>query len=240
MRTIQVSTDVFARLWAERRAEEQSEDQILRRLLGCQSDGVAGQETAPTPFGFQDYRHGVSFPDGFAIFRTYHGQNFRAHAAGGFFVLEPEGKKFSSLNELSRAIGIKTENAWINWFYADESGRRRPVGELRDPSSVASRPRGRYWPEEFASEEELDPRSDITWREDVREALLSLGGRASLHAIYRKVAALRRAAGRSVPASLEATVRRILEDHSSDALNSRGPDLFRMAEGKGAGIWALR
>ena len=38
MRTIEISTDVFAAIWSRRAVGEQSEDQILRRLLGvaCQ------------------------------------------------------------------------------------------------------------------------------------------------------------------------------------------------------------
>jgi hypothetical protein len=27
------------------------------------------------------------------------------------------------LNELSRAIGAKTENAWLNWLYLDDRGQ---------------------------------------------------------------------------------------------------------------------
>jgi hypothetical protein len=81
---------------------------------------------------------------------------------------------------------------------------------------------------------------DGTWRDDVRSALQRLGGRASLFRIYKEVKAIRSAAGRSIPPSLEATVRRTLEDHSSDSENYRGQDLFCMPEGKGAGVCGLR
>jgi hypothetical protein len=85
-----------------------------------------------------------------------------------------------------------------------------------------------------------EPLSDATWRDDVRTALLRLGGRASLHRIYREVEAIRKLASRSIPPTLDATVGRTLEDHSSDSANFRGADLFCMPEGKGAGVWALR
>ncbi len=83
---------------------------------------------------------------------------------------------------------------------------------------------------------------DRTWRGDVQEALGQLGGTASLHKIYDQVETLRKDAGRSVPRTLDAVVRRTLEDHSSDSANYKDgrPDLFLMPEGPGAGVWALR
>ena len=82
---------------------------------------------------------------------------------------------------------------------------------------------------------------EVLWREDVRSALMARGGRAPLWAIYAEVEAIRRAGGRSVPASLDATVRKALEEACSESDNWRGKfDLFYMPEGKGAGIWALR
>ena len=85
------------------------------------------------------------------------------------------------------------------------------------------------------------PGEDGTWRDDVREGLHRLGGRANLNQIYKEVESLRRAAGRPIPPSFEASVRRTLEDHSSDSdMYKGGPDLFCMPEGKGKGVWALR
>lgn len=77
----------------------------------------------------------------------------------------------------------------------------------------------------------------IRWVDDVRAALLALGGRASLHTLYKAVGARRRDGNRSMPKTLEATIRRTLEDHSSDSANFRGVDLFAKI---GRGEWALR
>ncbi len=82
---------------------------------------------------------------------------------------------------------------------------------------------------------------DGTWRDDVAEAVRQLGEKPRLHMIYDRVEAIRKEAGRSVPRTLDAIVRRTLEDNSSDSENYKGgPDLFCMPEGRGAGVWALR
>jgi len=83
--------------------------------------------------------------------------------------------------------------------------------------------------------------SDGTWRDDVFEALRQLGGRASLDQIYQEVERIRREMQRSVPRTLDAIVRRTLEENSSDSDSFKGgPDLFIMPVGRGAGVWALR
>jgi hypothetical protein len=83
---------------------------------------------------------------------------------------------------------------------------------------------------------------DGTWRDDVKAALERLGGRAPLGEIYRVTRQIRQEEGRSVPATIEATVRQVLEAHSSDSGSYRAgrPDLFWMPEGRGRGIWGLR
>jgi hypothetical protein len=249
MRSIAVSTDVYARIWALREPGEETEDAILRRELSClQSSDLDHLPEAGKRPGYYDARHRVAFPEGFEVFRTYMGEDFRAHARGGTWLLLNDGVTYGSLNELSRAIGAKTENAWVNWYFRDECGNRRVVSDLRDPSSVSSRSRGHV--EQPVKNGEVvrtsdvfvvdDSTSDGTWRDDVRSALERLGSRASLGQIYRTVETIRRAADRSVPPTLEATIRRTLEDHSSQSQNYRGGlDLFCMPEGKGAGVWAL-
>ena len=84
--------------------------------------------------------------------------------------------------------------------------------------------------------------SKIRWKDDVCEALkyLDRGDGASLSAIYRAVKEIRRNAGRSVPISIEETIRQTLECNSKDSENFNGEDIFCMPSGKGVGIWGLR
>jgi hypothetical protein len=271
---------VFARIWSLREPGEQSEDTILRRVLRCepQGNGEIAEDAPPPPQGgLRDAKFGVEFAEGFEIFRTYLGREYRARATGGRWKLEADTQPYASLNELSRAIGTKTENAWVNWFFRDGSGMRRPVSDLRDPNRITTRTTasplvGHQTSKLERSTDNLDSHvraafkrlggstqaqathepsklehstdnldSDGTWRDDVRAALKRLSGRASLHRIYKETEIIRKSFGRSVPQSLEETVRRTLETHSSASDNYRGGlDLFSMPEGKGAGVWALR
>ena len=246
MRQIGISTDVFAQIWALRKEGEDTEDTILRRVLWPEevpSDNEAKPKLKALG-GIFDHRYGVHFPEGFEIERIYLGEPYRAVVRDGKWVIDHHKGGYTSLNGLSRVIGTKTENAWVNWFYTNEVGRRRPVSDLRDPEKITSR--GRGGPSARVEGLILDEEPNdmigekIRWCDDVKAALTQLGGRASLHSIYKKTEKIRRANGRSVPSSLEATIRRTLEDFSSDSDNYRGEDWFEMSEGKGQGMWALR
>lgn len=111
---------------------------------------------------------------------------------------------------------------------------------------VASRIAAANVPEPSARQEEarevhVMSIAKATWAHDLVSVLQAMGGKARLERIYDAVEKLRRANGRSVPRTLEATVRRTLENHSSHSDNYLGGiDLFCMPEGKGAGVWALR
>jgi hypothetical protein len=73
-----------------------------------------------------------------------------------------------------------------------------------------------------------------TWLEDVTRALQNLGGIASLSAIYGEV---RRIRPQPHPVSLQAIIRREIENASSDSAVFRGrTDLFYSVEGLGGGI----
>lgn len=81
----------------------------------------------------------------------------------------------------------------------------------------------------------------VLWRDDVRAALTQLGGDAYLADIYRKVRQIRLTAGRRLPRSTEAIIRRELEYNSSDSESFTGNyDWFRSIEGIGNGRWGLR
>jgi len=135
MRTIQVSTDVFAAIWAARKDGEPTEDAILRRKFNVISSPETERDLHVT-VGFHDARYGVKLEPGFEIFRTYLGKEYRARAIQGFW--HWNGMGYPSLNELSNAIGAKKENAWGAWYYLD-NGKKRPVSDLRDPSKIIHR-----------------------------------------------------------------------------------------------------
>jgi hypothetical protein len=138
VRSIQVSTEVYAGIWGAHQSGEENEDAILRRLLG-----IAAPERASEPMGapegsigFMDNRYGVVFPPGFEIFRIYKGRNYTAQAVGGVWIAN-DGKGYLSLNQLSDSIGA-SENAWDSWFYMDD-GLRKPISTMRDPNKVRRR-----------------------------------------------------------------------------------------------------
>ncbi len=85
------------------------------------------------------------------------------------------------------------------------------------------------------------PKSKVRWVDDVKSALVGLGGQAHLSKIYPAVWKIRSSAGRSLPKAFEQVIRKELETHSSDseAFQFR-EDIFSMAEGKGSGVWAIK
>jgi hypothetical protein len=119
-------------------------------------------------------------------------------------------------------------------------------GDLAKPlaATVASLPVSRRLEEKSSEKEDVHvslsnelEMGKVRWVDDVQLALRALGGSASLHTIYKEVGRRRREGNRSLPRTLEATVRRTLEDHSSDSANFKGEDLFANV---GRGEWALR
>lgn len=85
------------------------------------------------------------------------------------------------------------------------------------------------------------PGRGTPWRDDVRAALTHLGGEAHLSAIYKEVRLIRLREGRSLPPTADVIVRRELENNSAQSKTYQNcHDWFRMPEGKGAGVWALR
>jgi len=132
MRQIGVSTEVYAAIWSARQSGEDNENDILRRVLKvAPSETPATIRTAPTQIGFSDPRFGINLREGFEIFRTYLGAEYRARATGGQWLLLNTGDTYPSLNQLSKAVGTKTENAWNNWYFIDQDGKRKLIAALR-------------------------------------------------------------------------------------------------------------
>jgi hypothetical protein len=125
-------------------------------------------------------------------------------------------------NELVKEGLLRADSPRGIWELSDRGLELAKIGGRRDPDRMDS--------------------SAGTWRDDLVSALKSVdeGGGARLEKIYEAVKKIRQAAGRSVPPSLKATVRRTLEDNCANSDNFRGVDVFIMPNGKGAGVWGLR
>jgi hypothetical protein len=139
MRNIQVSLDVFQAIWSARKPGHDTEDAILRSVFKLpQAVPGAPERDIAVTVGFHDPRYGVKLPVNFEIFRTYKGKEFRAQAIQGFW--HWNGTGYPTLNELNRAIGIAgPENAWKAWYYTEHNGRRRPLSDLRDQTTIVRR-----------------------------------------------------------------------------------------------------
>lgn len=232
MKQISISTDVFAKIWSLREDGEESEDEVLRRVLST----IAAAQTVKSKNetdGFLDKRSGVVFSEGFEIFRTYKGVQYRALANKGTWKLLNNGSLHKSLNALNQAIVNGSENVWASWSYASTDGGTQRIGSLRSAEKISHR-RSKAMLLNHSI-------SSITWREDVRKALEQLGGKAHLDDIYRYVRELRKSRAATLPKSLTAIVRRELEYNSSDSESYQGRyDLFYSVQGIGNGVWGLR
>jgi hypothetical protein len=141
MRTIEVSTDVFAALWA-RRGDEQNEDEILRTLLNMKMPEPPSEAEKPrVKIGFADQRNGLQFPEGFEIFRNYLGTEYRARAMTGAWERLDNGKRYPSLNTLNQSIGAKFQNAWRSWYCMD-GGKKKLLHDMRREENIKRRSLG--------------------------------------------------------------------------------------------------
>lgn len=133
-RSIVVSTNVFASIWAQRQEGEENEDAILRRVLGCPKADGAHEITSATKGngGVHDTRNNVHFSEGFEVFRTYKRQEYRAEARNGAWVRKDTGERFPTLNQLNDSIAAGAENVWNgNWKYRAEDGAIHSINDLR-------------------------------------------------------------------------------------------------------------
>lgn len=145
MRTINVSTEVFAEIWKRHRAGDRAEDDILRHVLDLPSGSPEAAEpvqsvvTSALPEGYADARYGVCVPEGFEIFRIYKGREYRARATHGNWLLLNDNSTYASLNKLNWAVVRGSENAWYCWKYREENGGENFVHALRDQTKVQVR-----------------------------------------------------------------------------------------------------
>ena len=130
-----VSPDVFQAIWSARQAGQDTEDAILRGIFK-----LAPARDIHVTVGFHDPRYGVKLDPGFTISRDYKGKHYTATAVQGFWISSADQKGYPTLNELNKSIGVAgPENAWAAWHYHDDSGRRRPLSDLRDRNTIKRR-----------------------------------------------------------------------------------------------------
>ena len=235
MREILVSVDVYAKIWSLRAAGEENEDAILSRVLAAPSYsnisvGIVSSNSLSSAGnktnGILDSRFGVEFQEGFEVFRHYLGREFRAKIKNGKWQLEGDFPPSNSLNELSKAVGARTENAWLNWKFKDALGRIRAVSDLRNTRPPLEQPANTQGEDSTMKVGKIG--SHGTWPDDLVEAFNRLPEiDVPLAKLYRVARAVRSERGHSVPVELEATIRERLESHSSDSDNFKGgKDLF--------------
>jgi hypothetical protein len=142
MRSIQISTPVFAAIWAAHVEGEDSENEILARLLKVPFKAVEPEtpQESGAP-GFSDVRYGFHVPEGFEIFRRFKGTEHRARASNAKWVLEATGRSYENLADLSRAVGAAGENAWSGWHCRPNGGTPVTVGSLRSVETIQRRAR---------------------------------------------------------------------------------------------------
>lgn len=131
MRDIRISTAVYSKIWANRQPGEETEDAILRRLLGCDEKERPVQSSPLPTGGVYAANAGVHFAEGTEIFRTYKGTLYRAKATGGRWLLLNNDQTYPSLHKLSWAVVQRHENSWNAWRYHREDGRAASINELR-------------------------------------------------------------------------------------------------------------
>lgn|SRR5665213_2337520 len=120
MRTISISTELFAAIWRNRLEGEDTENDILLRLLTRAGDGTGG---------IYNSRYDVRFAPGFEVFRTYKGKTYFAVVDNGRWLMS--GKSYPSLFKLSEAACDSRENPWVGWNYRDAEGNEKPIDTLK-------------------------------------------------------------------------------------------------------------
>lgn len=149
MKTIEVSNATFGLIWSRALESDQSEEDILTRILNssAQSEMRSAPSflsppevygSAPEAPGFTDARYSVNFPEGTRIFRTYKGKRHEAQVIAGLWFLDGGDAAFNTLNMLNKAIGATTENVWVSWSI-ERSGKIMKISDLRDPTLITTR-----------------------------------------------------------------------------------------------------
>ncbi len=110
------------------------------------------------------------------------------------------------------------------------------IDEKKEENKYDTYGRGRHEEEgKMAVMQNAPQLGKVRWVDDIRQALLDLGGEAVLTKIYQVVEQIRRNGGRTTPKSLSATVRQCIEAHCPTSDNYRegnGKYFEHMARGR--------
>lgn len=132
-RQIEISTDVFASIWANRQEGEESENDILHRILNDISGKGPSLPSNEEAGGVHDTRNGVYFKEGFEVFRNYKGKQYRAVANAGVWRRADTNETYPSLSALNQSIVSGNENIWNgNWKYHADDGKSHSINMLRE------------------------------------------------------------------------------------------------------------
>lgn len=141
MKNIAVSTDVYARLWQLRQDNEDTEDEILYRILECSTSPSAAHNKPVNGrakgIAHTDPTYGVIFEEGFEIFRNGRKYKCRAVVTNGKWLRLDNKKLYNTINQLSNSLGIRSENVWVNWYYKAGVGKKKieylkPSGKISE------------------------------------------------------------------------------------------------------------
>jgi hypothetical protein len=136
-RSISISTEVFAAIWARRQPGQETEDAILRAILGCDQSAIVPPTASSNGAGggVFDSRNAVQFPEGFEILRTYKRREYSARATNGVWLRNDNNRSYPTLNQLNASIAAGAENVWNgNWKYRSPDGMLHSIDHLRHQS----------------------------------------------------------------------------------------------------------
>jgi hypothetical protein len=106
---IYVSFEVTKALFALRRTEDMTDDDVLREVLKLKPASKKAEVPKPDAWVVK----GVTFPAGTLFRAHYKGKAFAGHVANGAMVLS--GKAYSSLSQAARSVTDSAINGWIFW-----------------------------------------------------------------------------------------------------------------------------
>lgn len=114
MRTIDVDFDVFKALTARRFSEAETENDVLRALLGLSSRrGTSNSVTADAADADDWIAKGIRFPAGTEFRANYKGQTWLGRIERGALVVK--GQRFDTPSAAAVSITKTPTNGWTFW-----------------------------------------------------------------------------------------------------------------------------